>query len=424
MIERQIVVVGAGPAGLAAAAEAQTAGARVLLLEERAVLGGRAVLVPGARGLTEGLMRNLGSAEVWRNSPVWAIAGRSLAVLRAQRVDTVAAAAVILATGAPEVMMPFPGWTLPGVLTIEGGWEAVRSGRIAAESGPAVVAARGEGAALATRLAERGLAVTLVAADRPGGVPETIPVVSGAVAEARGAGAVESVVLEDGSAHPCRLLCVESPRVPATDLARLAGCPCIYEPQLGGVVPRYDPMMALHGPTAGLFIAGDAGGVDTPRAAAESGRLAARSALRLLRLLEDADAKMAEARQRLAATGAPLRHAAREALMLGAVPDEQVDTWMPRSGTMMCPCEAAALAALQDAVAAGAVTPDALAAETRCGLGECRWRRCGTPVMRWLSTVCEMPIGRLPLPGLWPPLRPLPLSALLRPGPEGTAPHA
>jgi len=74
MIERQIVVVGAGPAGLAAAGEAQAAGARVLLIEERPALGGRAVMVPGARGLTEGLMRSLGTAEVWRSSPVWAIA--------------------------------------------------------------------------------------------------------------------------------------------------------------------------------------------------------------------------------------------------------------------------------------------------------------------------------------------------------------
>ena len=94
-IERHVVVVGAGPAGIAATGEAQAAGARVLLLEERPVLGGRAVLVPGARGLTEGLMRSLGSAEVWRSTAVWGIAGRSLAVLRAQRIETVTGAAVI-----------------------------------------------------------------------------------------------------------------------------------------------------------------------------------------------------------------------------------------------------------------------------------------------------------------------------------------
>ncbi|HEV2440789.1 MAG TPA: FAD-dependent oxidoreductase [bacterium] len=414
--ERHLIIVGAGPAGLAATGEAQAAGARVLLIEERPVLGGRAVLVPGARGLTEGLMRNLGSAEVWRSTPVWGVARRSLAVLRAQRVETVSGAAVILATGAPEVLNPFPGWTLPGVFTLEAAWDAVRAGRISADAGPAVVVARGEHAALATRLAERGVAVTLVAPDRPNGVPSGISVVPGAPAEARGAGAVEQVVLDDGAVHPCRLLCVESPRVPSVELARLAGCPCIYQPQLGGFVPRYDPTMAVHGPTPGLFVAGDAAGVDTPRAAAESGRLAARAALRLLGLLEEPDAKMADARQRLAAAAAPLRHAAREALMLGAMPDETIDAWTARPDTVVCACEGVRLEALREAAVAGAVTPDALASQTRCGLGECRWRRCGPPVLRWLSGFLETPVGRIPLPTLWPPLRPLPLAALVRAG--------
>jgi FAD dependent oxidoreductase len=410
--ERHIIIVGAGPAGLAAAGEAQAAGARVLLLEERPVLGGRAVLVPGARGLTEGLMRGLGNAEVWRSSPVWGIAGRSIAVLRGQRIAVAAAPAVILATGAPEIMSPFPGWTLPGVLTLEAAWEALRAGRITAESGPAVVAARGELAGLASRLAERGLSVTLAAPVRPNSVPPAVSHTPALPAEARGADGVEQVMLDDGAVLPCRLLCIESPRVPAVDLARLAGCPSVYQPLLGGWVPRYDPLLALHGPTPGLFVAGDAAGVDTPRAAAESGRLAARAALRLLGLLAEPELKFADARQRLEAAAQPLRHAAREALMLGVTPDETIETWAPPPNTIMCVCESVRLETLREAAVAGAVTPDALAAQTRCGMGECRWRRCGVPVLRWLSAFRQVPVGRLPLPAMWPPLRPLPAAAL------------
>lgn len=423
-IERHVAVVGAGPAGLAATGEIQAAGARVLLIEERPVLGGRAVLVPGARGLTEGLMRGLGSAEVWRSSPVWTIAGCALGVLRAQRIETVEAAAVILATGAPEVMTPFPGWTLRGVLTLEAAWDAVRAGRITGDSGPAVVVARGEHAALATRLAERGVAVTLVAADRPNGVPAAIPQLPGLLTEARGEGAVEEAVLDDGIARPCRLLCVESPRVPAIELARLAGSPCVYQPLLGGFVPRYDPTLALHGPTPAFFVAGDAAGVDTPRAAAESGRLAARAALRLLGLLEEPEVKIADARERLVAASAPLRHAAREALMLGVTPDEMIEAWTPRPDTIVCACEGVALDALREAAVGGAVTPDALAAQTGCGLGECRWRRCGAPVVRWLSDFLQTPAGRIALPRLWPPLRPLPVTTLLRTDAERRDEHA
>jgi Pyridine nucleotide-disulphide oxidoreductase len=410
--ERHLIVVGAGPAGLAATGEAQAAGARVLLVEERPVLGGRAVLVPGARGLTEGLMRGLGGAEVWRSSPVWSIAGRSIAVLRGQRIEIATGAAVILATGATEIMSPFPGWTLPGVFTVEAAWEALRGGRIRADSGPAVVAARGELAGLAARLAERGVTVTLSAPARPNSVPPAVSFTSAVPVEARGADAVEQIVLEDGTTQPCRLLCIESPRVPALDLARLAGCPCVYQPLLGGWVPRYDPMMALHGPTAGLFIAGDAAGVDTPRAAAESGRLAARAALRFLGLLAEPETKLADARQRLEAAAHPLRHAAREALMLGVMPDETVEAWAPPPHTIICACERVPLETLREAAVAGAVTPDALAAQTRCGMGECRWRRCGVPVIRWLSGFRQVPAGRVPLPALWPPLRPLPAAAL------------
>jgi len=412
--ERHLVVVGAGPAGLAAAGEAQAAGARVLLLEERPALGGRAVLVPGARGLTEGLMRGLGSAEVWRGSPVWGIAGRSVGVLRGLRIETVAGAAVILATGAPEVMSQFPGWTLAGVFTLEAAWEALRAGRITAESGPAIVVARGEQAAVATRLVERGVAVTLVASARPNGAPAALSVISNAPVEARGSATVEQVVFDDGSSRPCRLLCIESPRAPSIELARLAGCPCVYQPQLGGWVPQYDPMMALHGPTDGLFIAGDAAGVDTPRTAAESGRLAARAALRRLALLAEPEVKIADARERLEAAAQPLRHAAREALMLGVMPDETIETWAPDPDTVMCACEGVRLDTLREAVVAGAVTPDALAVRTRCGMGECRWRRCGAPVLRWLSGLLQVPVGRIPLPTMWPPLRALPAGALAR----------
>jgi hypothetical protein len=420
-VERHLVVVGAGPAGLAAAGEAQAAGARVLLLEERPVLGGRAVLVPGARGLTEGLMRGLGGAEVWRGSPVWGIAGRSLAVLRGRRIETVTGTAVILAAGAPEVMSQFPGWTLAGVFTLEAAWEALRAGRITAESGPAIVVARGEQMAVATRLVERGVPVTLVAPARPNGAPATLSVIATAPVEARGNGAVEEVVLEDGTSRPCRLLCIESPRAPSIELARLAGCPCVYQPQLGGWVPQYDPMMALHGPTDGLFIAGDAAGVDTPRTAAESGRLAARAALHRLALLAEPDVKIADARERLEAAAQPLRHAARGALMLGVMPDETIETWAPRPDTIMCACEGVRLDALREAVVGGAVTPDALAARTRCGMGECRWRRCGAPVLRWLSGFLQIPVGRLSLPTMWPPLRPLPAGVLAGPDPASVA---
>ena len=406
-----IAVVGGGPAGLAAAGECHVAGSRALLLEERAVLGGRAVIVPGARGLAEGLMRDLRSTEVWRSSVVWGLFGRTLAVLRDGRAHAIVADAVILATGAVEQIIPFRGWTLDGVMTVEAAWEGVRAGKIGVQNGPAVVIGGGEAGPLATRLSERGVAVTLIADERPKGVPESILVTRGAVAEATGDAILHGIVLADGAQHDCRMLCVESPRIPLTDLARLAGAPCVYHPRLGGFVPRYDRTMALHGPTPGLYIAGDAAGVDTARAAAESGRLAARAALHGLGFLPEGETRIEESWRQLRAASVPLNARVRESHVIGAMPDDVVERWEGPADTVFCPCVGVTAEALKAAVNDGAVGPDDLKRVTRCGMGSCQWRRCGAAVMRWLSGTLEVPIGRLPLPRARPPVRPVPVSA-------------
>jgi Pyridine nucleotide-disulphide oxidoreductase/BFD-like [2Fe-2S] binding domain len=406
-----IAVVGGGPAGLAAAGECHAAGSRALLLEERPVLGGRAVIVPGARGLAEGLMRDLRSTEVWRSSAVWGLFGRTLTVLQNGRTHAVVADAVILATGAVEQIVPFRGWTLDGVMTLDAAWEGVRAGKIGSQNSPAVVVGGAEAGTLATRLSERGVAVTLISDERPKGVPEGIPVIPGVLAEATGDGTLLRIVLANGAEHDCRMLCVESPRIPLTDLVRLAGVPCVYHPRLGGFVPRYDRTMALHGPTPGLYVAGDAAGVDTPRAAAESGRLAARGALHSLGLLPDGETRIEESWRQLRAASVPLSARVRESHVIGAMPDDVVERWEGPADTVFCPCIGVTAVALRAAVDDGAIGPDDLKRVTRCGMGPCQWRRCGAAVMRWLSGTLEVPIGRLPLPRARPPVRPVPASA-------------
>src|SRR5262249_49777894 len=141
---------------------------------------------PGARGLAEGLMRDLRSTAVWRSAAVWGLFGRTLAVLQGGRIRTVSADAVILAIGAMECLDPFPGWDLEGVMGLEAAWEAGRAGRSGRESGPAVAVGGSEAGTLATRLSERGVAVTLIAPERPKGVPDRITVISGVLAAAAG----------------------------------------------------------------------------------------------------------------------------------------------------------------------------------------------------------------------------------------------
>ncbi len=156
-----VLVIGAGPAGLAAAAAASDDGADVLVVDENPTPGGqiwRAARDTGmpteARGpftrATQGGARFLFGVTAFdaAGHTVYALDGKGPLALRAER--------VVLALGATERLLPFPGWTLPGVFGV-GGLQAlgkngleVQGRRIAvAGSGPLLLA-------VAAWLAEHG----------------------------------------------------------------------------------------------------------------------------------------------------------------------------------------------------------------------------------------------------------------------------
>ncbi|HEX5503110.1 MAG TPA: (2Fe-2S)-binding protein, partial [Thermomicrobiales bacterium] len=119
------VIVGAGPAGLAAALGAARAGARPLVLDEWPAPGGRLrhtlAKVGGARGVElaarlAGRAREAG-VEIAPGAVAWGLfAANALAVaLGEERAVTLRPETVVLATGATDAAAPFPGWTLPGV---------------------------------------------------------------------------------------------------------------------------------------------------------------------------------------------------------------------------------------------------------------------------------------------------------------------
>ncbi len=110
-------VVGAGPAGLAAACRAAEAGARVLLLDEQPAPGGqiwrrRRCRAPIRPALAERLERS-GAERLVGASVFDAQPGRLVAEWRGERL-TLRAPRIVVATGARELFLPFPGWTLPG----------------------------------------------------------------------------------------------------------------------------------------------------------------------------------------------------------------------------------------------------------------------------------------------------------------------
>jgi len=163
-----IAVVGAGPAGIAAAVAARACGASVVVLDDNPDVGGQ-------------IWRRVqgGPAGVWRErvKQSGAEIRGGVTVFDAEKVDervrlrcesaagpsVVDAERVVLATGARELFLPFPGWTLPGVFGVGGLQALVKSG-FAVRGKRVVVAGTGPLLlAVAAYLSERGAKVELIA---------------------------------------------------------------------------------------------------------------------------------------------------------------------------------------------------------------------------------------------------------------------
>ncbi|GGC77699.1 NAD(P)/FAD-dependent oxidoreductase [Undibacterium terreum] len=145
----EILVVGAGPAGLAAARSAASAGARVGIIEDNPYSGGQ-IWRGGAEKHRDGRARELATAISsatnityhTQTRIVHAVADRELLAQTQHDAISFHYEKLILATGARELLLPFPGWTLPGV-TGAGGLQALSKGGFPVAGKRVVVAGSG-----------------------------------------------------------------------------------------------------------------------------------------------------------------------------------------------------------------------------------------------------------------------------------------
>jgi hypothetical protein len=448
-----VAVVGAGPAGLAAAATVAERGLSVALLDEQAHPGGQIyrdvaradadrLLVLGddyaaGRALverfTQSTARHVGGASVWNITH-----DRVIHYLKDGRSQSITASQVILCTGAMERPFPIPGWTLPGVMTAGAAQILLKSAGVA-PSQPVVLAGCGPLLyLLAWQYLRAGVRIgAVVDTTRPNDYLRALRHIGGALAgwrdvkkglalirSIKGAGipfyrgAADLAVEGDERATALRFrIGSTSHRVP-TDLVLLHQ----------GVVPnnqitaslrlahRWDDQQLCWLPQAdawgrlalnGFLIAGDGRGISGGAAAALQGQLAAlaaaHSAGRLTELERDRKAE-------------PLRSALRRQLHIRSFLDTlyrpKLQHRVPADDVIACRCEEVSAGELRRMVALGCTGPSQTKAFSRCGMGPCQGRLCGltvTEVIAHERGVSPADVGPY---RIRPPIKPITLEEL------------
>lgn len=430
----EVLVVGAGPAGLHAALAAAEAGCSVGVLDAAARPGGQYWRhLPPERGLDpaplhhdfarardvlarlqrEPLITSYVSSPVWHaqlsDSEGWVV----LDVVRDGREERLQAPAAVIATGASDRALPFPGWDLPGVLT-PGGAQALLKGEYVLPGQRIVVAGTGPFLLpVAAGLAEAGAEVVAVCeANHPwrwlrhlgaggenlGKLVEArdyarvlrkhrVPLRLGwQVRAAEGHEEVRSAVLARGGRRPriervaVDTVCVGFGFVPHLELAMALGCATALEPLDGSVVAVAGSDQASSVP--GVFLAGEVCGVGGAELAATEGTIAGRAAARFVGRAGALHGARAE--RRLRRRRARGRRFAQALLATYPVPTAWA-SGLP-DDIVVCRCEEVTAGRVRDAVRElGATDLRSVKLLARPGMGLCQGRICGPGVAGLLA---------------------------------------
>ena len=433
----RVLIVGAGPAGTRAAEILLNHGVAPVVVDEGARSGGQIYRRPPAgferpasalygfeaqkaqavHAALDGLREHI---DYRPNTLIWNIEGDTAQALGPDGIGRIAFDAIILATGAMDRVIPFPGWTLPGVFTMGGSQVALKA-QGCAIGDPVVFMGTGPllylvayqythaGARVAAVLDTSHLsqAIPVLPGLLRGGTTFAkglwymtwlraagIPMRGGITpVAAEGDSALEAVRYRDRRGREHRVACtglgigysVKS----EVQLAELAGCEMAFDPLAQQWLPQADEDgRALKG---SVYLAGDGAGVAGADAAELRGRLAALALL--------ADKGIATERALQARLRAKLqrimrfRNALERALptpfhLARTLPDE----------TVICRCEAITAGDIRQGRSLEPAEMNRAKAFTRVGMGRCQGRVCGPAAAQILAAArgCAVEeVGRL-----------------------------
>lgn len=468
VIETEVLVLGAGPAGLAAGLAAARAGADVVVVDERAAAGGQyykqpaasftvdarridgqyragRTLMDEARGSSLKLLLN---TRVWGAkdaAELYAVQGTQPLTIRPQR--------LVLAAGAYERVVPFSGWTLPGVMTTGAGQVLLRSYQISPGQRVLIAGNGPLNMQLAAELVRAGATVVAVvessvptsvrhgvdlartAAASPSLVwnglgyiatlrRARVPLLTGSLlvrasGSDRVAGAVVARIARDGRvdvsserSFEVDAICVGYGFMPGNELARVLGVRHSVDPVSGG----YTVDRTSSGRTSipGVWAVGDNAAIQGAKVAQAAGNVAG---------LEVASSLGHRAATSVTAERQLRRHRRFQTALWRIYQGPPLSDQLVDPDTVICRCESVTLGTIDEALA-GASTAGAVKRVTRAGMGHCQGRFCGSFIMQRAAqrygTRIDAQSGFAPQP----PLRPTAVGAIRSTGLSSTGHHA
>ena len=415
-----VVVVGAGPSGIAAAIDAAKAGSSVLLVDENPVAGGlmgndtplyyggrMTAATQNSERMLEAIFMSMPALEsameagvelllgttawgVYRNGPgVASLPERVVGLADADRSWLVGFDRIVLATGARDLAMAFPGWNQPGVM----GAAALQMlfTRYDAFAGRRMLVLGSTDLALDTALLAHECGIEIAGLvevrDTPQGSAGLIAKVQAAgisircgltIASAKGGiDGVESATLLSGETITCDTICVAIGLIPSIELVDAMHSPRALDPMRGGYIPASEATVSVVGDCAGL---------------ADTGFDHIAYRMEWMQKLSNISADDTIICQCEEVTRADL---------IGVQPPN----YLPRPAPMCA-------RSLETLLADGPADQDQIKRLTRSGMGVCQGRRCRDQVAMLLALEAGVPFASIPLATHRAPVRPLSLKIM------------
>ena len=425
-ISTDVLIIGAGPAGLSAAKTASKSGLEVLVIDERHSPGGQYFKQPGDgfdviesridSQFSEGLKLIRAAQECGTqfmfDATVWGTFGpHKIAVSVDGQTCAIRPRRLILSPGAYERAVPVPGWTLPGVLTTGAAQTLLRAYQTAPGKRVLIAGNGPLNLQVAYELFRAGVQVKTVAELAPSpylaspvaalkmayfapdlflsGIRQLISLKVGgvplryrhALIAAQGDDKVSAAVIAkldhtgnviDGSQKTLDVdaICVNYGFLPQSELARSLGCNFRFDPRKATLTAERDEDGRTN--IKHVFIVGDAGGLGGAKVAMDQGALAGLAAVKDLENLDEQQADVSKYRKTLR------RHWRFQEALWRVFNAPCLTTQLAKEDTLICRCEEIDRQTIERCFAGHPTSIAAIKRTTRAGMGRCQGRYCTT----------------------------------------------